>query len=296
MDAAEQMAGLGLRVLALAERRWHDSRVDVDSEVLERGLTLIGLVGIGDPIRPEALEALETCRNAGIRTLMITGDHPATASAIGRQLGLVRDGGGMLTGRELSRLSDDELAEQVGTANVYARVAPEQKLRIVRALQARGHLVAMTGDGVNDAPALKQAEIGVAMGITGTDVAKQASALILLDDNFATIVRATEEGRKIYDNLRRFVRFAVTTNASEVLTMLIAPLVGLPFPLRPLQIDLGWHTDGSIGHCDAGCGAANGVSRVANDGRVCHRFFSVGTRDCDPLRTGIDSHAWTVVE
>jgi Ca2+-transporting ATPase len=167
---------------------------------------------------------------------MMTGDHPVTAQAVARQLGMFRETETTLTGRELAEMDEVQLSKLVQKVRVYARVAPEQKLRIVRALQASGHLVAMTGDGVNDAPALKQAEIGVAMGITGTDVAKQSGSLILLDDNFATIVRAVQEGRKIYDNLRRFIRYAVTTNFSEILTMLVAPLLGLPMPLLPLQI------------------------------------------------------------
>ena len=234
--AAENMAALGLRVLAFGMRRWSAQPVNLSPGAVEKDLTIIGLVGIGDPIRKEAAEAIETCQRAGITTVMITGDHPVTARAIAKDLGMLREGQSVLTGRELAELSEEELAEQVDSLRVYARVAPEQKLKIVRALQARGNLVAMTGDGVNDAPALKQAEIGVAMGITGTDVAKQASSLILLDDNFATIVRAVREGRKIYDNLRRFIRYAVTTNASEILTMLVAPLLGLPMPLLPLQI------------------------------------------------------------
>ena len=234
--AAEEMAVLGLRVLAFAVRRWPATSLELTPEAMEKDLTIIGLVGMGDPIRKEAAEAIETCRQAGITTIMITGDHPVTAKAIAKELGVLQEHQSILTGRELAELAEEELAARVDSVLVYARVAPEQKLKIVRALQARGNLVAMTGDGVNDAPALKQAEIGVAMGITGTDVAKQASSLILLDDNFATIVRAVREGRKIYDNLRRFIRYAVTTNASEILTMLIAPLLGLPMPLLPLQI------------------------------------------------------------
>jgi Ca2+-transporting ATPase len=236
LEAAEQMAQMGLRVLALAVRRWTSSPANLALESVETNLTILGLVGIGDPARKEAAAAIETCKQAGITAIMITGDHPATAKAIGKEVGILSENHSVLTGRELARLTDEELREQAKFVRVYARVAPEQKLRLVRSLQAAGHLVAMTGDGVNDAPALKQAEIGVAMGVTGTDVAKQASSLILLDDNFATIVRAVREGRKIYDNLRRFIRYAVTTNLSEVMTMLFAPLLGLPIPLLPLQI------------------------------------------------------------
>jgi Ca2+-transporting ATPase len=236
LDAAEDMASLGLRVLAFAVRRWPAMPVELNPEAIEKDLTIIGLVGIGDPIRKEAVEAIETCRQAGITIVMITGDHPVTAKAIAKELGVLQEHQPILTGRQLAELSENELAEHADSVLVYARVAPEQKLKIVRALQERGNLVAMTGDGVNDAPALKQAEIGVAMGITGTDVAKQASSLILLDDNFATIVQAVREGRTIYDNLRRFIRYAVTTNSSEILTMLVAPLLGLPIPLLPLQI------------------------------------------------------------
>ena len=235
-NAAEEMAAIGLRVLAFGMRRWRAQPVELTPDAVEKDLTFIGLVGIGDPIRKEAAEAIEMSRRAGIATTMITGDHPVTAKAVAKELGILDKDDSTWTGRELAKATEDELAEQVDSVRVYARVAPEQKLKIVRALQARGHLVAMTGDGVNDAPALKQAEIGVAMGITGTDVARQASSLILLDDNFATIVGAVREGRKIYDNLRRFVRYAVTTNSSEILMMLIAPLLGLPIPLLPLQI------------------------------------------------------------
>jgi Ca2+-transporting ATPase len=234
--AAEEMASYGLRVLAFGMRRWSAQPVTLSPEVVEQELTVIGLVGIGDPSRPEAAEAIATCHRAGIETTMITGDHPVTATAVARELGILGKEGRTWTGVDLAKATEEQLAAQVDSVRVYARVAPEQKLKIVRALQSRGHLVSMTGDGVNDAPALKQAEIGVAMGITGTDVARQASSLVLLDDNFATIVGAVREGRKIYDNLRRFIRYAVTTNSSELLIMLVAPLLGLPIPLLPLQI------------------------------------------------------------
>jgi Ca2+-transporting ATPase len=236
LRAAEDMAGHGLRVLAFAMRRLAEQPMDLSVQSVERDLTLLGLAGIGDPIRIEAADAVRTCQQAGITTIMITGDHPVTAKAVARQLYILGDEQSVLTGRELTESDDDEFLKNIDRVRVYARVAPEQKLKIVRALQARGNLVAMTGDGVNDAPALKQAEIGVAMGMTGTDVAKQASSLILLDDNFASIVAAVREGRRIYDNLRRFVRYAVTTNSSEIMIMLVAPLLGLPIPLLPLQI------------------------------------------------------------
>jgi Ca2+-transporting ATPase len=229
------MARDGLRVLAVAMRRWEALPDTLAPESVERDLTLLGLVGIVDPPREEAGEAVETCKSAGIVPVMITGDHPVTARAIGRRVGILSSED-VLTGDELARLSPDELRARVGDTRVYARVAPEEKLKIVRALQARGEFVAMTGDGVNDAPALKQADIGIAMGITGTDVAKEASAMILLDDDFATIVRAVREGRKIYDNLRRFIRYALTTNSAEIWLIFLAPFLGLPMPLQPVQI------------------------------------------------------------
>jgi Ca2+-transporting ATPase len=236
LRVSERMAGEGLRVLAFAARRWAARPGESVPAVVEQELTLLGLVGLLDPPREEVRDAVHTCYRAGIVPVMITGDHPLTARAIARRLDIADDGDAILTGRDLASLSDDELAQAVRRARVYARVAPEQKLRIVRALQARGEIVAMTGDGVNDAPALRQADIGIAMGVTGTDVSKEASAMVLLDDNFATIVRAVREGRKIYDNIRRFVRYALTTNSAEVWTIFLAPFLGLPIPLLPIHI------------------------------------------------------------
>jgi P-type Ca2+ transporter type 2C len=234
--AADRMATDGLRVLAFGTRRWAELPSNLDPRRVETGLAVLGIVGLLDPPREEARQAVETCRAAGIVPVMITGDHPLTARAIARRVGILTEGCEVLTGRELSALSDEELVERAARIRVYARVAPEQKLRIVEALQAHGEVVAMTGDGVNDAPALKRADVGVAMGLTGTDVAKEAASVILLDDNFATIVRAVREGRRIYDNVRRFVRYAVATNSAEVWTIFLAPFLGLPLPLLPLQI------------------------------------------------------------
>ena len=236
VNVSERMAADGLRVLALGMRQWPTVPAMVTPEKVERELILLGFVGILDPPREEAREAVEMCRAAGIVPVMITGDHPITAMAIAKRLGMLRGGDAILTGRELAALSQAEFEARVEKIRVYARVAPEQKLKIVRALQARGEIVAMTGDGVNDAPALKQADIGVAMGIAGTDVAKEASSMILLDDNFATIIRAVREGRRIYDNMRRFIRYALATNSGEVWTIFLAPFFGLPIPLLPIQI------------------------------------------------------------
>lgn len=238
---AQQMAASGLRVLAVAMRATGEAPSTASStretvSAYETDLTLLALVGLWDPPRAEAREAVRTCQAAGIRVIMITGDHPATARAIAERLGLVTPRDEVLTGAELAALDDASLAGRVTQVRVYARVAPEDKLRIVRALQAHGEFVAMTGDGVNDAPALRQADIGVAMGRGGTDVAREAAHLVLLDDNFATIVSAVREGRRIYDNIRRFIRFVLSTNAGELWTLFLAPIIGLPLPLLPIHI------------------------------------------------------------
>jgi Ca2+-transporting ATPase len=236
LAAGDDMAARGLRVLAVAVRHFAAPPQPYDPAAAESGLTLVGLVGLIDPPRPEVGAAIAVCREAGIVPIMITGDHPLTARAIGARLGLIAKDHAVITGTELATWSPTEMAERVGRLRVFARVAPEQKLALVAALQQRGEVVAVTGDGVNDAPALRQADIGVAMGITGTDVAKEASGMVLLDDNFATIVAAVREGRRVYDNLRRFIRYVLTTNAGEVWTIFLAPFLGLPIPLLPIQI------------------------------------------------------------
>lgn len=237
LATASRLAAQGLRVLALA-RRSHDRLPDTNAlDAMESQLELLGLIALIDPPRPEAMAAVRDCISAGITPVMITGDHPATARAIAHRLGIVtRSDAPVLTGADLATLDDAVLRARVEQVQVYARVDPAQKIRIVQALQAQGHFVAMTGDGVNDAPALKQADIGVAMGRGGTDVAREASSLVLLDDNFATIVAAIREGRRIYDNIRKFVRYAMTGNSGEIWTIFLAPLLFLPIPLLPIHI------------------------------------------------------------
>jgi P-type Ca2+ transporter type 2C len=237
LERAEAMAARGLRVLAVAQRDHPALPAENTAEAFESDLCLIGLAGLIDPPRPEAAEAVRECMAAGITPVMITGDHPATARAIALRLGLVDDPQApVLTGAELSTFDEETLMQRVQRVRVYARVDPAQKIRIVQALQSRGEFVAMTGDGVNDAPALKRADIGVAMGKGGTDVAREASSLVLLDDNFATIVAAVREGRRIYDNIRKFVRYAMTGNSGEIWVIFLAPLMGLPIPLLPIHI------------------------------------------------------------
>jgi len=229
LEAARTMAGEALRVLAVADK------ASARLEDAEEGMTFLGLVGMIDPPRPEAKAAIQVCREAGIRVVMITGDHPLTARAIARELGLLRNGR-VITGAELDAMSDEEFEQQVEEIDVYARVSPAHKFRVVTALQKKGHIVAMTGDGVNDAPALKKADIGIAMGITGTDVSKEAAAMVLLDDNFASIVAAVEEGRAIFSNIKKYLMYLLSSNVGEILLMAMASLAGLPPPLSAAQI------------------------------------------------------------
>ncbi|MDX1688044.1 MAG: cation-translocating P-type ATPase [Candidatus Promineifilaceae bacterium] len=234
--ANEEMAQNGQRVLSGAFRPLDALPDEEDVETLEQDLTFVGLIGMLDPPRPEVHEAVAKCRTAGIRPVMITGDHPLTARQIARELKIAENGSPTLTGPDLAKMSSEDLERQVEDVPVYARVSPEHKLNIVTAFQTKGQIVAMTGDGVNDAPALKKADIGVAMGITGTDVSKEAADMVLLDDNFATIVSAVEEGRVIFDNIRKFIKYTLSSNTGELWVMLVAPFLGMPLPLLPLQI------------------------------------------------------------
>lgn len=237
LQQAETMAANGLRVLAFAYRYWPRLPDSEQPDELESNLIFLGFAGLIDPPRLEAKAAVALCQSAGITAVMITGDHPATARAIAYQLGILADSNArVMTGAELAKLDQHQFEAEVDLVRVYARVDPAQKIKIVRALQDKGEVVAMTGDGVNDAPALKAADIGIAMGKTGTDVARDAAHMVLLDDNFATIVNAVRYGRRLYDNLRKFVRYAVTTNSAEVLTIFLAPFLGLPIPLLPTHI------------------------------------------------------------
>ncbi len=233
--AHEEMAAEALRVLAVGFRPLAPAEAG-DPPRWDANLVLLGLMGMMDPPRPDAIEAVALCRRAGLATVMITGDHPDTALAIARQMGIAHRREELLTGRDLDALDDAALSQQVAGVRVFARVSPPHKLRVVEALRRQRHVVAMTGDGVNDAPALQAADIGIAMGITGTDVAKEAAAMILIDDNFATIVRAVREGRAIYDNIRKFLRYLLSCNVGEVLVMFLAVALGLPLPLLPIQI------------------------------------------------------------
>jgi Ca2+-transporting ATPase len=233
---AEALAGEGNRVLAVATRSLDALPEVLQPETVEQQFSFLGLVGLIDPPRPEAAESVRLCRSAGITPVMITGDHAGTARAIATRLGIAHEHDPVLTGAELQQLSATQLEAQVSGIPVYARVTPAQKIRIVQALQARGEFVAMTGDGVNDAPALKRAEIGIAMGEKGTDVAREAADMVLLDDNFATIVAAVAEGRRIFDNIRKFVKDTMSSNSGEIWTLLLAPFFGLPIPLLPIHI------------------------------------------------------------
>jgi Ca2+-transporting ATPase len=233
---ASRLADEGYRVLAFARREFGAMPQQLDAASIEKDLTFVGLVALIDPPRPEVPQAVADCQTAGITPVMITGDHPGTAMAIARRLGITQDKAALLSGDDLADLSDEQFALVVESIRVYARVTPEQKLRIVKALQLNGEFVAMTGDGVNDAPALKRAGIGVAMGQKGTDVAREASDMVLLDDDFTTIVRAIKAGRAIFDNIRKFIKYTMSSNSGEIWTLFLAPFLGLPIPLLPIHI------------------------------------------------------------
>ncbi|OGX44999.1 MAG: hypothetical protein A2216_03035 [Omnitrophica WOR_2 bacterium RIFOXYA2_FULL_45_12] len=236
LSVNSDLANRALRVLAVAYRRLDTPPEAYEAALIERELTFAGLIAMIDPPREEVKKAIAECALAGIKSVMITGDHKNTAVAIAKELGFFKEGSLALTGEELDRLSEEQFAKEVERIPVYARVSPEHKLRIVRAWRAKGEIAAMTGDGVNDAPAVKEADIGVAMGITGTDVTKEVSDMVITDDNFASIVAAVEEGRGIYDNIKKFVHYLLSCNAGEILVMFVSSLVGLPIPLLPIHI------------------------------------------------------------
>jgi Ca2+-transporting ATPase len=234
---ANEMAEKGYRTIGYAIRTFPELPKKSNAEEIESDLTFIGIAGMMDPPREEAREAVRQCKAAGITAVMITGDHKLTAKAIALNLGIFSENKDLiLSGPELQKLSEDDFASKVERVRVYARVDPEQKLRIVNALQSRNHFVAMTGDGVNDAPALKNADIGIAMGINGTEVSKEASHMILLDDNFATIVKAVKHGRRIFDNILKFIKYIMTGNSGEIWALFLAPFFGLPIPLLAVHI------------------------------------------------------------
>jgi Ca2+-transporting ATPase len=243
LQVNEQLAGNALRVLAMAYKRSPSDAEKLEDEAIEQDLVFVGLQGMIDPPREEAIQANKTCQKAGIRAVMITGDHRLTAVAVAKEVGIFKEGDLVLTGTELDKLSDTEFEQEVEKVSVYARVSPEHKLRIVNAWKKKGHIVAMTGDGVNDAPAVKSADVGVSMGITGTDVTKEASDVILNDDNFATIVKAVEQGRVIYDNIRKYARFLIACNFDELVVIGTFAILGglfspelFPLPLLPAMI------------------------------------------------------------
>jgi Ca2+-transporting ATPase len=236
LAANDAMTADALRVLGVAYRMVPVLPDEIDSDELEKDLTFVGLIGMIDPARPEVTEALNTARDAGIRTIMITGDYPNTARAIAEEIGLLQAGHKVMTGADINHLSDEEMVTNVMETDVYARVSPEHKMRIVDALRANDQIVAMTGDGVNDAPAIKRADIGVAMGITGTDVAKGTADMVLTDDNYASIVSAVEQGRVIYSNIRKFVYYLLSCNFAEIMVIFLATLFGWPIPLTAIQL------------------------------------------------------------
>jgi len=237
LHVTDDMALKGERVLGFAYRYWDSLPEKINPQICENGLQFLGLCGMIDPPREEVFDAVVQCKTAGIVPVMITGDHPVTAKTIAERLGILNNEKDLvITGLQLEAMDDDELLDKVEKIKVYARVSPEQKLQIVKALQQKGHYVAMTGDGVNDAPSLKRANIGIAMGISGTDVSKEAADMILLDDNFSTIVKAVREGRRVYDNILKFIKYLMTTNSGELWTLLLGPLLGLPIALLPIHI------------------------------------------------------------